>query len=320
MDNTKGFEEYELPWGDIEAMKTFAQSVGRDENQVVPVYKVQRRRGLSHWEAHELISFVFGPGNVDGEVTIEDCIEGYWQARGFGESHGGAMRLLNNLTVDDLQVLFDNWARYVELNYRGLTDRQAQQCIVTLAQYVELAMEEKVDLYWNLRQEETSHVEALSVMFDARMCWGNLKLGLSRFFAARRRGFSVRDAAAMMRIAARYRDMSLDDLIEFYWRLRGLGTRGSDALDIMSFTDITNPRFFELWPYYVEQRTEGLPLFEAVELVFYVPTYVDAPMETIIEFYWRLREVLDLHYYVMQWMTTEHVSDPDIFNRWPFNR
>jgi hypothetical protein len=318
MNKNEACEEYELQLEDIEAMKTFAKLALRDEDQVVSFYKAQRRRGLSHLEAQELISFVSGPVTKYSEISIDDCIECYWTARGFGETHFRAMHLMYNVAVADLQVLFDNWSHYVVLKSKGLTDKQAQEFIVILAGCVEVSMREKVDLYWRVRQLDDEHGIALCVMIDAHLYWGNVTVGLSKYFGARTRGLSFLEASGMMKIAARYTDMPMEDLIECYSRLRGLGTSCDDAIYLMLNTNIRDPKLFDLWPYYLEQRNKGLSCYDAWDLVFRVPTFVDAPMENIIEFYWRLRQVVKFPYNARDFITTDNVTDPDFFDLWPY--
>jgi hypothetical protein len=318
MDNylTEGAEV--LP-EQIETIKSYARSLWCDETEMVSAYNAERERGLSDGEASELILFAFAEVRKHTDVSVDEYIECYWQARGLGKTHFGAMRLLDDVKIAHLRILFDNWARYVKLKNKGLSDREAGEVISDFAQLMRSPIDENIALYWRVRKVANDHSDALGVVIGAELNWGDAKLGVPKYLAARRRGyFSSEQAFSMMRIASRYRDMSLDDLIEFYWHLRSRGASSDEAFHIMYYADIRNPKLFELWPYYEQQRKKCLRMVPAVDLVFKVPTYVDAPIENILEFYWRARRLLGLGYFDMRLMTTDNVTDPKFFDLWPY--
>jgi ligand-binding SRPBCC domain-containing protein len=303
----------------IDTIKRDARSMWCDESAMVAAYKAERERGLSDEEASELIRFAFWAVKRYTKGSVDEYTECYWEARNLGKTHRGAMRLLEDVKIVDLRILFDNWARYVKLKDKGLSDREAAEVISDFAQLMRSPIDGNIALYWRVRKLGSDHADALGVVLGAEWHWGDAKLGVSKYSAARRQGWcSSQEAFSLMRIAARYADMPMEDLIECYSRLHSLGASSDEAFDIMSYADIRNPKCFELWPYYEQQRKKCLPVVDAVTLVFRVPTYVDAPIENIIEFYWRARRLLGLSHFDMKLMTTDNVTDPKFFELWPY--
>jgi hypothetical protein len=82
----------------------------------------------------------------------------------------------------------------------------------------------------------------------------------------------------------------------------------------MTTDNVTDPKFFELWPYYEAQNARGLTWVEARQLIKKAASLTRVSIEDWVEFYWRVRQIGASHNDALAVMDYDNISDPKLSN------
>jgi hypothetical protein len=295
MNNNQPTGSAEVLPEQIEAIVDLARSCGRDEEELVSAYKAERMRGLSHLEAHELI----GIASWYTEVSIEECSDFYWIARGLGVPHFEAIALMDEMNVADPDF-FERWPYYVAQREQGLDPQRASELVNIGSSYVDVSIEEAIEFYWHVRQLGGSHNDALAVMKEDNVADPDFFERWPYYLALRDKGLSWWEVNAIMDKASHYSKVTIDDFISFYWRVRGLGLSHREAMMIGKEDVVASPTIFELWPYYEALCLELKNPRDAIEIIQAAVSQPDKSVEELITLYRDRRKAGNRHYSAMR--------------------
>jgi hypothetical protein len=248
-------------------------------------------------------------------------MSGYIQMRKHGVPHTEAFSLVDFWIRHWLERKFGTVASaYIKLHEHGMPHNNIMYAIY----YCEdecFDVDEITDFFISAIDSGVPYDEAYTLLTCGSPLYDNLMSNWEIYRDLREKGLDVLEAKEVV-IRATYclnSGVPIDAAIQFYWHIRDLDRSHDEACYLMRKDQINNPRFDELWPYYVSLKDEyKMDWYNICWLMNRASSYTKVNVDEVINFRFRMIGLGGKDNDAYHIINEDNVSNPDFFIKiWP---